>query len=62
VSRTNELSKRRLQLCSEADERVFCQMLRRDDGRQLGFVVRYYEDGPTYAWRGSGASARARRP
>jgi hypothetical protein len=34
---------------SETDERVFCQVLRRDDGKQLGFVVRYYEDGPTYA-------------
>jgi hypothetical protein len=35
---------------SETDERVFCQVLRRDDGKQLGFVVRYSEDGPTYTW------------
>ena len=35
---------------SESEDRAFCQVLHRDDGRLLGYVVRYYEDGPTYAW------------
>jgi hypothetical protein len=29
-------------------------VLKRDDGKQLGFVVRYFEDGPTYAWTMTG--------
>ena len=29
---------------------MLCQHLHCDDGSVLGLVVRYYEDGPTYAW------------
>jgi len=27
----------------ENEECIFCQVLRRDDGRRLGYVVRHYE-------------------
>jgi hypothetical protein len=32
------------------DDCVLCQHLYRDDNVVLGVVMRYYEDGPTYAW------------
>jgi hypothetical protein len=25
-------------------------VLHRDDGKLMGYIVRLYEDGPTYAW------------
>jgi hypothetical protein len=31
-------------------EPVLCEHLHCDDGRCLGGIVRYYGDGPTYAW------------
>jgi hypothetical protein len=31
------------------DKSVLCEHLHRDDGRCLGFIQRFYPDGPTYA-------------
>ena len=32
------------------EDAALCQHLRRDDNVCLGLIVRYYENGPTYAW------------
>jgi hypothetical protein len=28
---------------------LLCQTLLRDDGAELGHIIRFYDDGPTYA-------------
>lgn len=35
-------------------ESLHCEMLFRDDGRALGSILRFWEDGPTYAHTSAG--------
>ena len=39
---------------SNEEGAILSQILRRDDGRLLGMIMRFYEDAPTYAWVADG--------
>ena len=34
----------------EADDAIMCKLLLRDDGKLLGWIIRFNEEGPTHAW------------
>jgi hypothetical protein len=44
------------------DDWTLCQHLYRDDNVVIGGILRYYEDGSTYAWYHPGACPRRTRP